>query len=282
MSQKLLIDPITKKQIEVFLASNFPCLALIGPAGSGKNAIAEDIVAKVLDPKFNKSGSGVVFMDAKTMGIDEVRSLQKSLSLTTYGDKNFRRAVIINNFDSFGHEAQNSLLKTLEEPPTDTIIIITINNESGVLATIYSRVKKVSIRPISLKQANTDLNFPEAEIAKAHSLSMGQAGLLSRLLNNKSDHPLILAIDSAKELLKKPKMEQLADIDKIIKNKDLPVEVFLDGLFRILNATYSASVDKNDNIQKAHNRLLAVNECIKDVDLGLNKKLALTRLFLKI
>lgn len=282
MSQELLIDPITKKQIEVFLASNFPCLALIGRAGSGKTAVAEDIVTGILDPKFNKSGSSVVVLDASVAGIDEVRDLQKSLSLTTYGDKNFRRAVIINNFDNFGREAQNSLLKTLEEPPTDTIIIITVNNESKVLDTIYSRVKKVVVRPISLEQAKNELYFTEVEILKAHSLSMGQAGLLVNLLNNASDHPLVFAIGLAKDLLKKPKMQQISEIDKIIKNKNLPVEIFLDALFRIFNATYSTIVDKNDNTERAHSRLVAVNECIKDVDLGLNKKLALTRLFLKI
>ncbi len=282
MNKKVLIDPITKKQIDIFLASNFPCLALIGPNGSGKTTIAEEIVAKTLDPEFNKSGSSVISIDAKFVGIDDVRILQKNLSLSTYGKNAFRRAVIINNFDSFGHEAQNSLLKTLEEPPTDTLIIITINNEAGVLQTIYSRVKKVAVRPISLKQAINELEFPEPEVTKAHILSMGQAGLLVSLLGDKTDHPLIKAIEYAKDLLKKPKYIQIAEVDKIIKNKDIELEVFLGGIFRILNASYGVSVAKNSNIKIAHTRLLAVIECKKDIGQGLSKKLALTRLFLKI
>ena len=231
MTKNLIIDPITKKNIELFLKSSFPCVALIGPAGSGKTFIAEFIADGIGLPD-----TSTISLDAKKSGIDDVRELQKSLKLTTAGDKDIRRVIIISNFDYFGHEAQNSLLKTLEEPPLDTLIIITINNESKVLNTIYSRVKKINIRPITKKLASDTYTNDHSsdEINRAHSLSMGQAGLFVSLLENKDSHPLVMAINTAKELLKKSKSTQIAGIDKIIKSKEPDfVEIFLDGLFQV-------------------------------------------------
>ena len=283
MTKNLIIDPITKKNIELFLKSPFPCVALIGPAGSGKTFIAEFIADGIELPD-----TSTISLDAKKSGIDDVRELQKSLKLTTAGDKDIRRVIIISNFDYFGHEAQNSLLKTLEEPPLDTLIIITINNESKVLNTIYSRVKKINIRPITKKLASDTYTNDHSsdEINRAHSLSMGQAGLFVSLLENKDSHPLVMAINTAKELLKKSKSTQIAGIDKIIKSKEPDfVEIFLDGLFRILNASYNQMIEKqakNADIKTAYKRLVYINECIDDVTSGLSKKLALTRLLLKI
>ena len=283
MTKNLIIDPITKKNIELFLKSPFPCVALIGPAGSGKTFIAEFIADGIGLPY-----TSTISLDAKKSGIDDVRELQKSLKLTTAGDKDIRRVIIISNFDYFGHEAQNSLLKTLEEPPLDTLIIITINNESKVLNTIYSRVKKINIRPITKKLASDTYTNDHSsdEINRAHSLSMGQAGLFVSLLENKDSHPLVMAINTAKELLKKSKSTQIAGIDKIIKSKEPDfVEIFLDGLFRILNASYNQMIEKqakNADIKTAYKRLVYINECIDDVTSGLSKKLALTRLLLKI
>lgn len=284
MTNDIIIDPTTDKNIQVFRKSPFPCLALIGPAGSGKTFLAAYICDQILDPTTNKSGASVINIDAKISGIDEVRDLQKSLKLTTYGTQDIRRAVIISNFDYFGHEAQNSLLKTLEEPPLDTIIVITVNNESKVLQTIYSRVKKIVVRPVSKAQA-TDVfldKYSDTEINKAFSLSMGQTGLLTSLLEDKGAHDLVRAIELAKNVLKLPKANQLAEIDKITKSKDIAVDVFLDGLLRIFNVSYALAVNKGIDVKVAHARLVAINECIADVELGLNKKLSLTRLFLKI
>jgi DNA polymerase III subunit delta' len=285
MTKELLIDPKTKRDIDVFLSSRFPCIAFIGPKGSGKTYLAQHLADRELDDSINISSSAIKEIDAKSSGIEDVRDLQKTLSLSTVGTGKIRRVVIISNFDYFGHEAQNSLLKTLEEPPIDTLIIITANDESKVLDTIYSRVKKINVRPISLELA-MELNFEQAEISKAYSLSMGQPGLLINLLEQKDSHPLVEAINDAKILLSRSKAEQVSEIDKIIKSKQADyVEIFVDAMLRILYASYNLLIDKNagkTEVQKAHGRLVAVNECIADIRLGLNKKLSLTRLMLKI
>ncbi|MBR1890305.1 MAG: hypothetical protein IJ817_01295 [Clostridia bacterium] len=56
---------------------------------------------------------------------------------------------VINNFDISTEEAQNKLLKVLEEPPKNVYFLLSVANESKVLPTIKSRCDKIKINPIA-------------------------------------------------------------------------------------------------------------------------------------
>jgi len=59
------------------------------------------------------------------------------------------KVFLINNFDVSTEEAQNKLLKILEEPPKNVYFILSVKNEEKVLPTIKSRCDKVKIAPLS-------------------------------------------------------------------------------------------------------------------------------------
>lgn len=59
---------------------------------------------------------------------------------------------IINNFDVSTDEAQNKLLKVLEEPPKNVFFLISAKSEERVLATIKSRCEKIKIYPMDLQE----------------------------------------------------------------------------------------------------------------------------------
>jgi DNA polymerase-3 subunit delta' len=280
-----LINKSTKKNLEIFVSAPFSCLALIGVAGSGKTHIAELLAGSLLDKQSQLTG--ITQLDAKKSGIEEVRELQKELKLKVNSAKDISRVIIISNFDSYGVEAQNALLKTLEEPPLDTIIIITINKEENVLETIYSRAKKIYINPISEFEIPDWIyrKYASEQIKKAYSLSMGQPGLMVNLLENSEDHQLVKVIELAKEILALPKSQQLAKIDVIIKSKDDNfAQDFCDGLIRIFKAMHNG-VLKQANlsaIRSSSKRLKLALECQENIASGLNKKLSLTRLFINL
>ncbi len=69
--------------------------------------------------------------------IEQIRELRQKLNLKPFQGTN--KATIIYNAQNLTPEAQNSLLKTLEEPPFDTVIILVAPNENLLLATIVSR-----------------------------------------------------------------------------------------------------------------------------------------------
>ena len=63
-----------------------------------------------------------------------------------------KKVIIINDSDKMTEEAQNSLLKTLEEPPEYIVIILITANENKLLNTIKSRCLKISFNTIDQKQ----------------------------------------------------------------------------------------------------------------------------------
>jgi len=75
------------------------------------------------------------------IGIDEIRNMQKFLYQSPNVSK--KRTAIINNADALTDEAQSGILKIIEEPPKDSLIILVINRENLLLETLRSRMGKI-------------------------------------------------------------------------------------------------------------------------------------------
>ncbi len=88
----------------------------------------EDISRLADCPDFQQLGPG-------SIGVDDIRSMQLQLAPRPY---TLRRAVAILNAHHMTEQAQNALLKTLEEPPHDTYLFLS-GEEGGLLQTIRSR-----------------------------------------------------------------------------------------------------------------------------------------------
>lgn len=71
-----------------------------------------------------------------TTRISSIREMQTRISSRPTGD---RHLVLIADGDEMNEEAQNALLKTLEEPPGDTVLIIVSENMENLLPTVRSR-----------------------------------------------------------------------------------------------------------------------------------------------
>jgi hypothetical protein len=99
-------------------------------------------------------------------------------------------------------EAQNALLKLLEEPPAGTLLILTAVSEDDLLTTVASSAQKIKVinpgLPESLKFFD---GYQPPKVEAAWWLSQGGAGLLNALLLEDNDHPLKLAVDQAKQFL---------------------------------------------------------------------------------
>jgi DNA polymerase III delta prime subunit len=78
-----------------------------------------------------------------TISIERIRTLIHDLSLRPHSSP--EKLALIKNAQKMTPEAQNALLKTLEEPPGDAVIILSIPQEGGVLPTIASRCQKLRL-----------------------------------------------------------------------------------------------------------------------------------------
>jgi len=85
---------------------------------------------------------------SKDIVVDQVRDLvDHRLSLRRFEGR--RRVVVIDPADAMNAQAQNAILKTLEEPPDDTTLVLVASNPDALLPTIRSRCARVPFAPLA-------------------------------------------------------------------------------------------------------------------------------------
>ncbi len=77
--------------------------------------------------------------------IDQIHELQKKLSLRPFNHET--KIAVIYNAQNLNLSSQNALLKTLEEPSENTIIVLCANSDQNLLPTILSRCEIISLTP---------------------------------------------------------------------------------------------------------------------------------------
>jgi hypothetical protein len=83
--------------------------------------------------------------DDTRVRIAQVRALQQALRVrSTEGG---RRVAVVADAEWLNAESQNALLRLLEEPPTDTTLVLVAATSAGMLATVRSRCQRVALRP---------------------------------------------------------------------------------------------------------------------------------------
>jgi hypothetical protein len=78
------------------------------------------------------------------------------------------RAVLIHDAADLNEEAQNSLLKTLEEPPSGSLLVLVTEREEGLLDTVRSRCQELRLFPLPID--------PDGETSSAERLLRGRPG----------------------------------------------------------------------------------------------------------
>ena len=102
--------------------------------------------------------------EGKSIKVDQVRELIQKISLTSHGQG--YRVIIISPADALNINASNSLLKTLEEPPANTVLILVSDKPSKLMATIRSRTQMVRFDLPTEEQSLTWLNQQNIEKAE--------------------------------------------------------------------------------------------------------------------
>ncbi len=90
--------------------------------------------------------------DGKSVKIEQIRYLQEKIAEKPITSS--KKVYVINDSDTMTKEAQNCLLKTLEEPPEYAVIILVLSNESQMLPTIKSRCTKIVFHALKQDELN--------------------------------------------------------------------------------------------------------------------------------
>lgn len=282
----VVLHDLTDQQLRSFIKRPAQAVLLVGPAGSGKLALAKQLAENVLDLAAGKFDdhpytAHIASIEGKAIGIDQARQLEKFLGLKVPTNKPYNRAVLIEDGQLLTIEAQNALLKTLEEPPQDTIIILTARNEQALLPTIRSRVQTVRVKQPAQSQLTEHFarkGMAKSNVQQAYRISGGLPGLMTALLED-SEHPLLAATERARALLGQSPYERLLSVDELSKNKALA----LDTLF-ILGQMAHVSL-QSASAQPASRWRKVMESSYRAADMLTNSaqpKLALTKLMLDL
>jgi replication-associated recombination protein RarA len=225
---QLVLHPLTAQQVDNFVGNPLHALLLVGPRGSGKNSLARDVAEKVLElqPGDSESYSYLKVIepvDGKAIGIEAVREIEHFLSLKVPSQAVINRAILIQDSHLLTIEAQNALLKTLEEPPIGTLIILTATSQQELLPTITSRAAILQVRhpeKTALEKHFSAENVDPATLERAYIISGGLPGLMTAIMQS-TDHPLLEATERARDLLKRSSFERLLAVDEFVKQKQL-------------------------------------------------------------
>ncbi len=274
--------PSTKDGIKRIINSPPHGIGIEGASGSGKKYLAKYIAAELLGiADIDSHPYSRIINSADKIGIEEIREAITFLSLKIPGESRYKRCLMFWSFEKLSRPAQNALLKSLEEPPADTLIIITTDSKSNLLPTTASRLSWLSVLPVSEDEAISYFatDFDKSLIKKACALSGGKPGMLSQLLNDYDKHPFAQSIESVKEMLKLDRFERIAEVNKLTKDKEFDVNLYLLSLSKVLEAMMKKRLDNGRIDRKMLGDLKKVLTAEKFQKYNTNQKLLLTDIF---
>jgi len=139
-----------------------------------------DIIIIKPDIKENKGVS-----KEEDIKIEKIRDLQHQLSVTSYFGKN--KVGIIDSADRMNKSSQNSLLKTLEEPAENVVLILIVRDLNKILPTIRSRCMQKRFSLVSEEDLSKILPKDVKNKDEIIFWSLGRPGLAMNLLENKNE-----------------------------------------------------------------------------------------------
>lgn len=176
-----LFHPKTKLLIDSYLEMMPHSLLLVAPSGSGKLYRAMWLAEQAQLTPIHVS----VLSDKKLIGIEQIQHLYTQ---TRSGSPTM---VIIEGAEQMSTDAQNALLKLLEEPPESTHFTLTANSTEGVLPTIRSRCQVITLIPPTVpdlkKYARTiSKDLDDSELSALVATTQGRVGTLMSILSDTS------------------------------------------------------------------------------------------------
>lgn len=167
---------------------------------------------------------------SKDLKIDQIREMQQTLALAPYQSP--YRMVHIPDFQHATIGASNALLKSLEEPPSKALLILTADAKESLLETIASRCEVLRLRPSSIETLeNFLLNVKAIIPARAKRLAHLAGGRVGTALSFDQNQDLLDTYDEALtdlgDLLNSRLRQRLQFVERLQQRKGASREQFV-------------------------------------------------------
>ena len=258
----------------------------VGIEGIGKQLIAKEFARIVLCTNEKEKGchqckSCIEFMshnhpdflylepEGNSIKIEQIRYLQRKIQEKPIISN--KKVYIINNADKMTTEAQNCLLKTLEEPPEYGTIILIGSNENAFLNTIKSRCMKISFQPIATKYIKQYMEETYGMTNISQNMLEAFQGSIGKAIILKDKKEQYEHIEDMIEKIDKTDMTELIRLgEPLYQSKDEIMNI-LDYINIILlklakeNTQYANCIEIIENTKKRLNQNANYDMCIDNM-----------------
>lgn len=272
---------------------------IAGEDGIGKSKLANILAKLILNKELDREYVDIINykINKSSFGVDDVRNIIEEVSKKPFeGEK---KVIIIHEGNRLTIQAQNALLKTIEEPPIGVYIIILCESLELILDTIKSRCEIYKLTPLTKDELYEYIrvkgfNFNDNEIESAIAFSEGIPGRIDRYFNDNDLKELrSKIIQLIKKLSKNDLQIVLEEEESLIILKDNKEEVLniLSGFIRdiliykeVENNSFIINGDKIQEIneltkemsfKKLNNMIKTIEEARKNIKSNVNWAMAL-------
>jgi len=216
-----------KKILDNYFKSEYPSGSFLfhGQEMIGKKTLALELANKHITRSGGSATHDLLFIDSshsdsgQTISIDKIREAKKFLSLSPFGGK--LKFVIIDNAHEMQEEAQNSILKIIEEPPSYAIMILISHKTDTILPTILSRCQKFyfpahSPQVISKILNDNNTGLSEEQIKFVSDFSNGRTGMVFNILKENSFKDIKKAVQKLSDLISSDIHERFLFVANIV------------------------------------------------------------------
>ena len=268
----------------------------VGIDGIGKKLIAKEFARKILclnkqnqncatcDSciKFNSGNNPdflEIFPDGNSIKIAQMREMQEKVyQKPIVSDK---KVFIIDQVEKMTEEAQNSLLKTLEEPPEYMVIILITSNENKLLNTVKSRCIRINFTGLSKQDITKYAGAHQINISSQNLLEMcgGSIGKLEKINENIDDYnSLELATNKLIDGKLKNVVEEMNCFNILYESKEI-IQDLLDYMTVLI---YLHISKEKDYRQKFLNTIKLIEETKQRLNSNTNYDMSIDNLPFKI
>lgn len=230
--EKIRGQRFAKKYLSNSIKSNMISHAYMfeGPSGVGKNTMARELAATLLEMEnlFNSPDYIEITPDGNSIKIAQIRKLQSDILVKPY--KSYK-IYVIDEAQKMTVEAQNALLKTLEEPPKYAIIILITNNKESLLDTIKSRCEIIKFTPITLVEVADYLTQTGVDKNRASLLANFSRGSMQKAIELSESEDFHIMRDEVQKYVETFLTGSMLDIMDIQSS----IEKYKDNITNVLD-----------------------------------------------
>lgn len=211
---------VGRRTLALRFAQVINCQQSPQPGGYCGHCRACTLIARMQHPDLSVLQAEMV---GGILKVDAIRELQRSLALTPY-EARYRLALLL-RFEEANLNAANALLKTLEEPSPNVILLLTAEDQENLPETIVSRCEVLRLRPVPV-------DVLERGLIDDWGVSEDQAWLLARISAGRPGYAYRLAMEpglmvsrkewlqNIQEMLVSDRLGRFSFAEKIARDKD--------------------------------------------------------------